>query len=96
MAGASGLLRTVHGIGDIVPDLIPVDYAVNSLIVAASHIGQRKQNDVDIDVGVGEENGCSIKNRCPIFNCTVSKEAGAKWSELIEIAHKVSKGCYYV
>lgn len=89
MAGASGLLRTVYGFKDIVPDLVPVDYAVNSLIVAASHIGQRKQND--IDVLDEKENYTEIKNRCPIFNCTVSNVAGAKWSELIDIAHKVGK-----
>lgn len=90
MAGVSGSLRTVYGFKDVIPDLVPVDYAVNSMIVAASHTGQRKQNDKQASNGTCNGTECNSEiNRCPIFNCTISTEAGAKWGELIDIAHKV-------
>lgn len=38
IGASSGFLRTVHGDGDRVPDLIPCDFAVNAIIVAAASV----------------------------------------------------------
>lgn len=48
IGASSGLLRTVHGDGDIVPDLIPCDFAVNALIVAAASVAVRDNKDLQI------------------------------------------------
>lgn len=40
VAGASGVLRIIYVNPENTPDLVPVDFACNSFIAAASHIGQ--------------------------------------------------------
>lgn len=48
VGASSGLLRTVHGDGKIVPDLIPCDFVVNSIIVAGASIAENENKDLQI------------------------------------------------
>lgn len=49
LVGAStGLIRTVHGNGKIVPDLIPCDFVVNSVIVAGASVATSENKDLKI------------------------------------------------
>lgn len=48
IGASSGLLRTVHGNGDAVPDLIPCDFVVNSIIVAAASVASSEHKDLKI------------------------------------------------
>lgn len=49
LVGAStGLIRTVHGNGKIIPDLIPCDFVVNSVIVAGASVATSENKDLKI------------------------------------------------
>lgn len=48
IGASSGFLRTVHGDGDIVADLIPCDFAVNAIIVAAASVASSDNRDLKI------------------------------------------------
>lgn len=45
---SSGLLRTVHGKGSLIPDLIPSDFVVNSIIVAAASVASSEHEELKI------------------------------------------------
>lgn len=48
VGASSGLLRTVHGSGKIIPDLIPCDFVVNSIIVAGASVASSENKDLKI------------------------------------------------
>lgn len=48
IGASSGFLRTVHGDGDIIPDLIPCDFVVNSTIVAGASVATSENKDLKI------------------------------------------------
>lgn len=48
VAAGSGVLRTVHGNGEIVPDLIPCDFVVNAMIVAGASIACNDNKQIRI------------------------------------------------
>ena len=49
LVGAStGLIRTVHGSGKIIPDLIPCDFVANSIIVAGASVAKSENKDLKI------------------------------------------------
>lgn len=105
VAGASGVLRIIYVSSENTPDLVPVDFACNSFIAAASHIGQqteRKLNghtdkllmEID-DVAMDDDNAKIIEESeqiaeiCPVFNCTVSAQAAVSWKDLIAVGLNV-------
>lgn len=45
VGASSGVLRTVHGSGMIVPDLVPVDFTINATIAAAVNLGNNNCGD---------------------------------------------------
>lgn len=59
VGASSGLLRTVHGDGNIVPDLIPCDFVVNSIIVAGASVAASDNKDLKIY-------NCTSSQRQPI------------------------------
>lgn len=62
VAGASGVLRIIYVSPDNTPDLVPVDFACNSFIAAASYIGQqteRKLNESFDKMLMNTTNGAS-------------------------------------
>lgn len=48
VGASSGLLRTVHGSGDSVPDLIPCDFVVNTIIVAAASVSSNENKELRV------------------------------------------------
>lgn len=95
VAGASGVLRITYASPTNTPDLVPVDFACNSFIAAASYIGQKTErqlnekpqnnlpitNEIANPIAVNETG--RIAEICPVFNCTVSAQAAITWSDLI-------------
>lgn len=76
LAGASlGILRSVHGRGEIRPDLLPVDYAVNAIIAVAVSVGNR-ENGID---------------ECRVFNCTTGTEAPITFDEFLDLGRAIYK-----
>lgn len=45
---STGLLRVVYGKGDVTPDLIPCDFVVNSIVVAAASMVSNKNKNMQI------------------------------------------------
>lgn len=75
LIGAStGLLRCVHGAGTLIPDLLPVDYAVNVIIAAA------------VKRSILQETGCKD---IQIINCTTSSEIPITWNEFLDIGREL-------
>lgn len=48
IGASSGLLRTVHGDGNIKPDLIPCDFVANTIIVAGASVASSENKDLQI------------------------------------------------
>lgn len=48
IGASSGLLRTVHGNGDVIPDLIPCDFVVNSIVVAGASVATCEHKELKI------------------------------------------------
>jgi alcohol-forming fatty acyl-CoA reductase len=48
IGASSGFLRTVHGDGNIVPDLIPCDFVVNTIIAAGASVASSENKDLKI------------------------------------------------
>lgn len=48
IGAGSGFLRTVYGNGDNIADLIPCDFAVNSIIVSAASVASRENESLKI------------------------------------------------
>lgn len=59
VGASSGLLRTVHGSGDSVPDLIPCDFVVNTTIVAAASVASNENKELRVY-------NCTSSNQQPI------------------------------
>lgn len=59
IGASSGLLRTVHGDGDVIPDLIPCDFVVNSIIVAGASVASCDNKELKIY-------NCTSSNQLPI------------------------------
>ncbi|KAG4071448.1 hypothetical protein HA402_011602 [Bradysia odoriphaga] len=59
VAAGTGILRTVYGSGSVIPDMLPVDFAVNSFIVAAAFVGRNKCNDCPVY-------NCTTSSEAPI------------------------------
>lgn len=100
VAGASGVLRITYASPQNTPDLVPVDFAINSFIAAASHLGQqteRKANGIILrSTSDGPSKGAhndiqsdQIVESCPVFNCTVGAQAAVTWKELIAVGLEV-------
>lgn len=97
VAGASGVLRITYASTTNTPDLVPVDFACNSFIAAASHVGQKTEGKINgeieyykldtIDTKLDE--GDQIAEICPVFNCTVGAQAAITWKELVEVGLEV-------
>jgi alcohol-forming fatty acyl-CoA reductase len=48
IGASSGFLRTVHGNGDLIPDLIPCDFVVNATITVAASVATCENKDLKI------------------------------------------------
>lgn len=48
IGAGSGILRTVHGDGDMIPDLIPCDLAVNAIIVAGASVATSENKTLQV------------------------------------------------
>ncbi len=59
VAAGTGILRTVYGCGSVIPDMLPVDFAVNSFIVAAAFVGRNKSRDCPVY-------NCTTSSEAPI------------------------------
>lgn len=48
LGASTGLLRTMHGNGEVIPDLIPCDFVVNSIIVAGASVMDNENKQLKI------------------------------------------------
>lgn len=79
VTAGTGILRTIHGRGSVIPDMIPVDFASNSFIVAAAFVGRNKSNDCPVY-------NCTTSSDKPI-SWTDFLEIGRKVKRLIIQLH---------
>lgn len=87
VGAALGVLRTLHCKESVIADIIPADYIINNIIVAAWHTAQERINKVS-DVN---ENQGSPANEIAVYNSISSNESPITWGQFTDYNWRYGK-----
>jgi fatty acyl-CoA reductase len=79
------LLRTVRGDVSKTADLIPADYVVNNIIVAAWGVNKQSR---EVTYNTKESRSSASAVEPPIYNCVSSCQNPLSWKEFVELVKK--------
>ncbi|EFN79576.1 Fatty acyl-CoA reductase 1 [Harpegnathos saltator] len=83
VGSALGLLRTLHCVPENIADIIPADYIIANLIVAAWDVAERKSTLLSIDST--DLNVLPETERTPIYNYVSSVQNPITWKEFMRL-----------
>jgi len=73
IGGGKGVIRTMHCKAELLAQLIPVDFAINGIIVVTSKVGRMTEKPKEM----------------PVYNLTQGNTATVSWGRVLEIGREI-------
>ncbi|KAI4483858.1 hypothetical protein M0802_013256 [Mischocyttarus mexicanus] len=85
MGGATGVLHTLHCKMELNCDIIPADYVINNVIVAAWDVAQKRSISKSINSSNRNNKCLSVDEEIPIYNAVSSVQNPITWGCLEQL-----------